>query len=67
MSQAVDRSGYTNYSSELCAISLDDANSAVTQNYRQNSGVLVILESICRAYIIGVICVARRAQVAMAT
>lgn len=46
---------------------LDDANSAVTQNYRQNSGVLVILESICRAYIIGVICVARRAQVAMAT
>lgn len=60
-------SGYTNYSSELCAISLDDANSGVTQNYRQNSGVLVILESICRAYIIGVICVARRAQVAMAT
>ena len=30
-------------------------------------GCSIILESVCRAYIIGVICVARRAQVAMAT
>jgi hypothetical protein len=46
---------------------IDDGKIAVTQNYRQNSDVVVILVSICKVYVIGVICGALRAQAAMAT